>query len=1124
MRKLAKIFLAVFLFFLGAVIGLTIYVKVKYPSERLRQLLISYLTEEYKLRVTIAHLDFNLFAGFVLDDVALRSATDDLAAPPLAVEKITFSYRWRSLLARRLDIDEITMARPSFFYRLNADSTSNLDAIIAAFADSATTPDDTASSRLPISIHLKKFALENLQINAVLASAVDSQAMALGPLNLAVNEIAVDRQAHFSGKLQLAAEFAAVNYFKAAIGSRDTFALATNLPANIESVIFGDSVAVQGELAFDNAKINLGNANYFSLPRIGTTADLRYNLASEKLQVPEIRLLIDDQEQLAARFEMAPQNGVSALALRVNRGKFDLAELLRLGREHTGGELHKFLQTLDCAGELEFSGSEFSRDEKGTEYQITLHGRNLVYADKVSGLKLAGGNLAANWKTHTDSSNATTGKLTFDRFDVPLDTTQILKTGPVNLQFNLALAKDFFPQRGDLDLRWQGFSAGSIAIRAAIAPSNIAASGGSWPARLSGRAEIKVAALEISPFAANAASGKIGGKIALAGRRLDETELQVDLHNKNIRYETIEYKGTLPDYHLSASSQLRLNSSLTKLSLPNGKLSVEGASRSQIENTLTGRSKRPVSLPLAEAIQVELAQAGFNAVYDMKADTFRFNLPNLAVDLAQVTRALPDTILKSMNYAKVKGRGTGNGWLQGRMIADSLDYNGIFSVQSTDAAYEDSVLGIYMDSLQINSAWNVATAKTTGKYSVACSTPRLPDYLRQPLPPTKAAGKLTVDETTFTIDDGKFEIADWNAAGNYRVDGEFRPEGIQVKTTVDLDLHAPQPITVSPATQLRGDLTAQFIIDQYIPDELTAPQPARLKGWLKIAGLDVEMDTTFAVKNLRADCRFAQDFALLNLPLDDHPPITFGMALEPEPPLQPVLILKTPPENFKQNFAGAEETMLMYDIFREAERSWLAIDTIKVAGYRLSNVAADLRLGNGRFDIPKLSVNLFDGNLAGNFLVGLGNGNPDSIRYATSVQMAAIDVSVFRRLRAQLGGKQSRLSANFAMNGLGVAPEKLEDVVNNLAGRLNITKIENKVASNLLQMLDPNGTDKGVQNMRLLLKTRWNVKQLTFEMKNGFVYASLSHVKPWYAPFTLPQPLDFARFPLKPYLKTAAAE
>ena len=1100
MKKLVKIFLTVLLVFVVVGIGLTIYIKVKYPAERLRQLLITYLAEEYKVRVTIAHLDFNLFSGFVLENITVLGVTN-LETPPLVVEKITFAYRWRSLWSRQLDIDEITIAHPSFFYRSNPDSSSNLDGIIAAFTDSVSTPDDTSAINLPVSIHLKKFALENLQLNMVLVSAVDSQAIALGPLHFAVNEIAVDRQAHFSGNLQLRAESAAVHYFKTTLGQRDTLALAANLQSSITSLVGGDSIKLQGDLTFDNTQINLGNSNHFSLPRIGTTANLRYNIASSQLQVPKFRLLLNDKEQLAAHFAMNQQNELSALALHVERGVIDLGQLLRLAREHTSGELREFLQTLDCAGELEFSGSELNSGEKGTEYQITLQGRNLAYAEKVSGLKFIGGNLEASWKTNTDSSAAATGKFTLASFDIPIDTTQVLKTGPLNLDLGLALAKDFSPQTGNLNLRWQNFSTGNIFAQAAIEPSYVSAKSGSWLARLRGKAEIKIASFEISPFTASAASGKINGAITLGGKRLDETTLNLALQNKNIRYETPEYKGKLPDYHLTASAELLMNSALTKFSLPNGKFNIEPA------------------------------QASFNATYDMKADTFRFNLPNLVVDLAQLTRALPDTILASMNYAKVQGSVLGSGWLTGKFLEpDSLDYKGIFAARSTDTAYADSVLGIYTDSLQINSAWTVTTAKTTGTYAVACSTPRLPDYLRQPLPLTKAGGKLTVEETTFTIDDGKFEIADWNTVGNYRVDGEFRPAGMQVKTTVDLGMHAPQPINMTRDTQLRGDLTAQFIIDQYIPDALTAPQPSRLNGWLKIAGLDLKMDTTVAIKNLRADCRFEQDFDLLNLPLDDHPPITFGMALEPEGALQPVLILKMSPGAAGVNFASADEALLMYDLFRDSghenfgERSWLAIEEMELAGYRLSNLAADLRLGNSRFDVPKFSVNLLDGNLGGNFLCGLGNGNLDSVSYATNMQLASIDISSFRRLNAQLGGKQSRLSANFMLSGAGAAPEKMEALVNHLSGKLNITKIENKVASSLLQMLDPNGTDKGIQNMRLLMKTRWNVKQLTFEIKNGFIYASLAHTKPWYAPFTLPQPLDFARFPLQPYLKTATAE
>jgi hypothetical protein len=1103
-KRFLKILLAVLVFFLVALLGLTIYVKVKYPSERLGQLLISYLAQEYGLRVAITRLDFNLFSGFTLDGVAILGATADSAATlenaPLTIEKIKFAYRWRSLLSRQLDIDEITIARPAFFYRLHPDSSSNLDPILAAFADSTTAPNDTSAAGLPISIHLNALHLDDLRLKAALVSQVDSQYAALSGINLSVNDIEVDRQAHYRGNAKLSAASADGRYAKTPMGPGDSLIVAMKLAANLTSVFHGDSLAVQGNLALERSQIGLSRGNNFSLPRLETAADIRYNLASARLEIPEVRLLIDDNEQLAAQATMNQQNGASTFALRVNRGAVDLAQLLRLAREHASDELRAFLQEMDCAGELEFSGSEFNRNAEGASYRLVLRGRDLAYTDFDSKLKFTGGNLEADWSANADSSIEMAGKIHCATFDLPIDTAQVLKTGPVDLQIDLALTKDFLPRRGALALRWQNFAEGKIAARAVIEPSNVATRNGPWLSRLSGRAEISADSIEISALAANAA-GKISGNIALAGKRFDEADLNFNWRNAKIRYETIEYKGALPAYHASAAAKLFINPALTQFSLSQGRL------------------------------QLEPLQANFNATYDAQADTFRLNLPELAADLAQVRGALPDTILASMNYAKIKGHSTGNGWLRGRFLEpDSLDYTGIFALQSEDAAYADSALGIYTDSLQIMSAWILTAATTTGKYSVACSTPKLPDYFRQHLPPTKAAGKLTVEETTFTIDEGKFEIPDWHLAGNYRVDGEFRPAGTQVKTTVDLGIHAPQPFYLDRSTSLRGDLAAQFVIDQYIPDALMAPQPSSLSGWLRIDGLDAKIDTTLAVQNIKADCRFRQNFDMLYLAPDST--MTGGMKLEPENDLQPYLVLKPSNVNSHLSFNNAGAALLLYDLFRDAmpnhngERSWLTIDEINVFGYRLSNLAADLYLGNCRLDVPRWRMNLFDGNLVGNFLIGLGNGNPDSISYATNMQISAIDVSQFRRLGAQLGGKKSRISANFALSGLGTPQggEKLEEVANNLAGRLNITTIENKVASNLLQALDPNGTDKGIQNIRLLMKTRWNVRQLTFEMKSGFVYASLAHVKPWYVPFRLPQPYDFARFPVAPYLKTDASE
>lgn len=158
--------------------------------------------------------------------------------------------------------------------------------------------------------------------------------------------------------------------------------------------------------------------------------------------------------------------------------------------------------------------------------------------------------------------------------------------------------------------------------------------------------------------------------------------------------------------------------------------------------------------------------------------------------------------------------------------------------------------------------------------------------------------------------------------------------------------------------------------------------------------------------------------------------------------------------------------------------------------------------------------------MRGNVLVGYGSGAPEELTYSMALQISSLDVSRLRRIATQVE-KGAQLSADFYINGKGVAPQQLNETLNSLTGKLNITKIEKKTATNLLAALDPNGTDAGIQRMRLLLKTGWNVKYMTFEIKNGFVYASLAPVKtkPWAALFNLPTTLDFARLPVKYFVE-----
>jgi uncharacterized protein involved in outer membrane biogenesis len=249
------------------------------------------LAKEYGVRAQIERLDFSLRSGFELEKMTIFGVKhDDILAPewgPLAaIEKIKFAYRWRSLLSRRLDIDEVALTRPSLVYRQAPDSSSNVDAILAAFNDSAAAPSDTATTNLPVSIQLKIFHVSDLKICAFMASPVDTQQVVLGPINLDVDQIEVDRQANFSGRMKLQCDPASLSYTATPVGQGNALRLFTNIESEISGVVRGDSIAANGELTVDDSRVDWGNSSAIALPRLSMRAEAQYSLASSRLVVP----------------------------------------------------------------------------------------------------------------------------------------------------------------------------------------------------------------------------------------------------------------------------------------------------------------------------------------------------------------------------------------------------------------------------------------------------------------------------------------------------------------------------------------------------------------------------------------------------------------------------------------------------------------------------------------------------------------------------------------------------------------------------------------------------------------------------------------------------------------------
>jgi hypothetical protein len=485
-KRFFKILALALLVLSALVLGLAVFIRFKYPPERVKQILLATLSQDYGMTVHCERLAFNLFSGFVLEKIALvrvegqRPATPADFLSPLAIEKINFSYRWRSLLARRLEIDEVTISRPSLRYWQAPDSTTNLDAWLAAFTDSAAAADSTAE--LPISINLKKLRLHELNLRATILSAVDTQSVHLDRFNAEVSELEVDRHSRYRALFSMLAESAPLAYRVQPAAPEQSMQFDGLLSMQSGGKVTPDSFRTHFDISLQEGQWVFAGQKIV-VPAVRANGEIGYDFASSKLAVPALQLQLAGTIDLAGSFAMTSAGDTAAFEVRVQRGELNLDGLSELLHAHRHLALLSDWQSWRGAGKLQIADSYFRQNGNGLQYRGELKGEGIAVSDSVSRLALSGANLELTWQTATGDAKSDDFdengpqsvllcRVDFAACNLPLDAQNVLATGPASLRADLSLTPDFLPHRGDLELNWRNFSGGNLHGRASFTKEN----------------------------------------------------------------------------------------------------------------------------------------------------------------------------------------------------------------------------------------------------------------------------------------------------------------------------------------------------------------------------------------------------------------------------------------------------------------------------------------------------------------------------------------------------------------------------------------------------------------------------------------------------------------------------
>jgi hypothetical protein len=167
------------------------------------------------------------------------------------------------------------------------------------------------------------------------------------------------------------------------------------------------------------------------------------------------------------------------------------------------------------------------------------------------------------------------------------------------------------------------------------------------------------------------------------------------------------------------------------------------------------------------------------------------------------------------------------------------------------------------------------------------------------------------------------------------------------------------------------------------------------------------------------------------------------------------------------------------------------VDSISVMEYGISNISLDVTVANGYLEIPSMECDAYGGNLRGNLWVEINGISPDSIRTGIQMQVAGIRTSQIVT-KSQRNPEESIICANGHLIVNGIPTSTSFDV----EGNMDITRIGRGVAMDLLQMMDPEGKDEGIQSTQRYLKQGWGVKVFSFSIRDGFVYSYMIPTAP----------------------------
>ena len=1083
---------------------LFVFLKWWFPAQLVINQTEKFLKKNFGWEVTVRRASIDLFMHINLNDISISHAVNQ--SPVIQIKSVRLGYKVLPLiLHKELIISYVEVDSPFLDLRTLPNGKWNLEALIEPFIT-----EDTSAVVLPFLLKLDRCEVLNAAVNVSERTDTSQMTVKFSFINLNVSQLTGTSQDNLKGFMTLEIpdgklDFQMTSPFEASAIAKLTAKTTIDINSgNIHTQIESHLIPNCQEIYFQNWKPEY-------LPEISFSADATVDLLKKNATTKSFLLSVDPikfSAQIGATFDTT-----AIWSLQVDQAvSVELSELMKVIKGLnliTTAQLEQIppLYGTLSLDYLKLSGSGFQPDS--SDFAVDLSGKvsaNLPEINTTTPIKIHGKELisSCNFAAQYSNNNLILGKasinggikeIKIDSLIMPIilnslywkTDINIIDQGKIfNWQAQAGIGNIF---DGNIDMSSQA----TIDLPTAMEQKPEALKSFSLHATSSN--------LDMSPFG----NGEWGGRIS--------TEFQLDAAGNgqisadgnfavNSPWITIEnVRWDFPDLHHHINLQALAN----------------------IENQ---------SIEIIPLVWEWSDIANARLEVKLQPPEFRIDLVSSMLDISKLKGFIPLDLVPQIDLDSLIGFIGVSGWTEGSfdsILSSTVNFSGVLKQLSLQIIEPKSTLSEVFAEMQITGGLESSNGSLVASIGDGGINDYFPHLFKDINFYTKFQCDNLITLVPSTVEGETEEVGENNLPTTI---AEKNQKGIIKESPINFIIDSL--LVTVPSLALTGSSHSNIALNQgYLTGKISfrlniEPEDKLIlldtisysgatdlysdikidssrtiiNGEIQYSDVNVRVGTMAALKGLSGRIPFWQTLNLTTgLPIS-LPPITMAhrvMGLPSYSSLQP----------------SYHWTMPVFGT--------ISVDSLMMMGYGISGCSMDASWKDGYFEVPSFQCAAYGGNIHGNLGVSFTDIVPDSLKFWFRIDVAGIQSAQIVNISSS-NPEESIISGNADITIQGIPTSSNFDMY----GGADITRIGRSVASDLLQLMDPEGRDEGIQSTRRYLEQGWGVKIFSFKIRDGFVY---SYVVPSAPPLSklhmyflskivqLPPQITYGRIPIKFFMK-----